>query len=77
MDDMQALAQLAGKTMFDNDPASQSLGMLLAEIRPGYARMTMPVGPDMMNVPIASSMNSRASSSSSSVRPGRPISLPS
>lgn len=49
MDDMQALAELAGKTMFDNDPASQSLGMLLAEIRPGYARMTMPVRRDMLN----------------------------
>lgn len=45
----QALAELAGKTMFDNDPASQALGMLLAEIRPGYARMTMPVRSDMLN----------------------------
>jgi acyl-CoA thioesterase len=45
----QALAELAGKTMYDNDPASQALGMLLAEIRPGYARMTMPVRADMLN----------------------------
>ena len=45
----QALAELAGKTMFERDPASQHLGMQLAEIRPGYARMTMPVGPDMIN----------------------------
>lgn len=45
----QALAELAGKTMYDNDPASQALGMLLAEIRPGYARMTMPVRNDMLN----------------------------
>ena len=45
----QALAELAGKTMYDNDPASRSLGMLLAEIRPGYARMTMPVRQDMLN----------------------------
>lgn len=45
----QALAELAGKTMFDRDPASQALGMLLAEIRPGYARMTMPVRADMLN----------------------------
>jgi acyl-CoA thioesterase len=45
----QALAELAGKTMYDNDPASRSLGMLLAEIRPGYARMTMPVRADMLN----------------------------
>ncbi len=45
----QALAELAGKTMFQRDPASQALGMLLAEIRPGYARMTMPVRADMLN----------------------------
>ena len=44
-----ALAELAGKTMFERDPASQALGMLLAEIRPGYARMTMPVRRDMLN----------------------------
>ena len=47
--DPQALAELAGKTMFERDPASQALGMLLAEIRPGYARMTMPVRADMLN----------------------------
>ena len=49
MDDQQALAELAGKTMFGRDPASQALGMLLAEIRPGYARMTMAVRDDMLN----------------------------
>ncbi|NHZ38738.1 hydroxyphenylacetyl-CoA thioesterase PaaI [Massilia aquatica] len=47
--DPQTLAELAGKTMFERDPASQALGMLLAEIRPGYARMTMPVRRDMLN----------------------------
>jgi acyl-CoA thioesterase len=45
----QALAELAGKTMYERDPASQALGMLLAEIRPGYARMTMAVRGDMLN----------------------------
>ena len=45
----QALAELAGKTMYERDPASQALGMQLAEIRPGYARMTMPVRADMLN----------------------------
>ena len=49
MSDPQALAALAGKTMFERDPASQALGMLLAEIRPGYARMSMPVREDMLN----------------------------
>jgi acyl-CoA thioesterase len=45
----QALAELAGKTMYERDLASQALGMRLAEIRPGYARMTMPVRADMLN----------------------------
>jgi acyl-CoA thioesterase len=47
--DAQALAELAGKTMFERDPARQALGMRLAEIRPGYARMTMRVRSDMLN----------------------------
>jgi acyl-CoA thioesterase len=45
----QALAELAGKTMYDRDPASQALGMTLDAIRPGYARMSMPVRADMLN----------------------------
>jgi acyl-CoA thioesterase len=49
MDDLQALAELAGKTMFDRDPASQALGMALTEIHPGYACMTMTVRQDMLN----------------------------
>ena len=49
MVDAQALAELAGKTMYERDPASQGLGMALAEIRPGYARMTMTVRNDMLN----------------------------
>ena len=47
--DPQKLAELAGKTMYENDPASQALGMVLAAIRPGYARMTMTVRADMLN----------------------------
>lgn len=49
MDDLLALAELAGSTMFERDPASQAMGMQLAEIRPGYARMTMAVRQDMLN----------------------------
>ena len=49
MHDIQAIAELAGKTMYENDPTSQALGMVLAEIRPGYARMTMTVRADMLN----------------------------
>ena len=45
----QALAELAGRTMFERDPASQALGMVLDDIRPGYARMTMTVRADMHN----------------------------
>jgi len=47
--ELQALANLAGKTMFERDPASQALGMRLDEIRPGYARMSMRVRGDMLN----------------------------
>lgn len=45
----QALAERAGAAMFERDRASQAMGMALAEIRPGYARMTMPVRDDMLN----------------------------
>jgi len=45
----QALAERAGKIMYERDPASQGLGMSLDEIRPGYARMSMTVRPDMLN----------------------------
>jgi acyl-CoA thioesterase len=47
--DAQQLAELAGKTMYERDPASQRLGMTLDEIRPGYARMSMRVREDMLN----------------------------
>jgi acyl-CoA thioesterase len=47
--DPQALAELAGKTMYERDPASRALGMTLDEIRPGYARMCMPVRANMLN----------------------------
>lgn len=47
--DAQQLAEIVGRRMFERDLASQSLGMELAEIRPGHARMTMTVRPDMCN----------------------------
>lgn len=43
------LAKAAGKAMYDNDVASQAMGMTLDEIRPGYARMSMAVRADMLN----------------------------
>jgi acyl-CoA thioesterase len=45
----QALAEAAGAAMFARDTASKGLGMELAEIRPGYARMTMRIRSDMLN----------------------------
>jgi acyl-CoA thioesterase len=45
----QELAELAGKTMYERDPASQRLGMTLDAIRPGYALMRMRVREDMLN----------------------------
>ncbi len=45
----QALAELAGNTMYERDPATRDLGIALLEIRPGYARMSMTVRPQMLN----------------------------
>jgi acyl-CoA thioesterase len=45
----QALAEAAGAAMFARDTASKGLGMELAQIRPGYARMTMRIRSDMLN----------------------------
>ena len=45
----QQLAELAGRTMYERDPASQKLGMTLEQIRPGYALMRMRVREDMLN----------------------------
>jgi len=47
--DPQQLAELAGRTMYERDPASQKLGMTLEQIRPGYALMRMRVREDMLN----------------------------
>jgi acyl-CoA thioesterase len=47
--DPQALAEAVGAAMYERDPASRTLGMRLDEIRPGFARMSMSVRPDMLN----------------------------
>lgn len=47
--DVQQLAELAGRTMYERDPASQALGMTLDAIQPGHARMSMRVRDDMLN----------------------------
>jgi acyl-CoA thioesterase len=45
----QQLAQATAHAMYQNDRASQALGLVLEEVRPGYARMSMTVRPDMLN----------------------------
>jgi len=45
----QHLAERVGKTMLANDKASQSLGIRVVEISPGYARLSMRVRDDMVN----------------------------
>ena len=47
--DRQQLAELAGRTMYERDPASRALGMTLDAIGPGHARMSMRVRADMLN----------------------------
>ena len=49
MSDPQQLAEHVGRSMYERDAASQALGMVLASIGPGFARMTMTVRPDMLN----------------------------
>jgi len=47
--DPHALAQAVGAAMYAVDAATQGLDMDVAEIAPGYARLTMRVRPDMLN----------------------------
>jgi acyl-CoA thioesterase len=47
--DQEQIAKQVAAAMFSRDSASQSLGMEVKEVRPGYARLTMPVRPDMLN----------------------------
>jgi acyl-CoA thioesterase len=47
--DPHALAKHVGAGMFAADAASQSLGMSVVAMGPGYARISMTVRPDMLN----------------------------
>jgi len=47
--DDQQIAEQVATEMFARDSASQSLGMQVKEVRPGYARLTLVVRPDMLN----------------------------
>jgi acyl-CoA thioesterase len=45
----QALAERVTEALYAGDQASQSHGIRIAEVRPGYARLTMSVRTDMVN----------------------------
>lgn len=45
----QDLANAAAQAMYQNDRATRALGIVLEEVRPGYARLSMKVRPDMLN----------------------------
>ncbi len=47
--DPDELAKAVAGSMFSRDRASLGLGMRLLEVRAGYARMSMRVGPEMLN----------------------------
>ena len=45
----QQLAEQAARALYERDRASQSLGIRLLAVRPGWARVAMTVRPDMLN----------------------------
>jgi acyl-CoA thioesterase len=46
---LQQLAERAGRALLNGDTASELLGICLIEVKPGYARLVMAVRPDMLN----------------------------
>ena len=48
-DQNNELAKACAKAMWDNDLASQGLGMKIEEIKTGYARLSMTIREDMTN----------------------------
>jgi acyl-CoA thioesterase len=48
-DPLQLLAERSAEAMYANDRASQGLGIRVLEVRPGYAKLAMPVREDMLN----------------------------
>ena len=49
MSDPQSVAEASARAMYEQDRASQALGMSVLEVRPGYARLAMKVREDMVN----------------------------
>lgn len=47
--DTQQLAELSAQVMYDNDAASQGLGMQLVSVSPGCSGMSMTIRRDMLN----------------------------
>lgn len=45
----QEVAEACARTLWDRDLASRTLDMRIEEVRPGYARLSMPVRADMVN----------------------------
>ncbi len=48
-DDPEGLAVAVGRSLFEQDKASQALGMTIDVIEPGRAELRMPVRADMIN----------------------------
>jgi len=49
MSDPQSVAEASARAMYEQDRASQALGMRILEVRPGGARLAMKVREDMVN----------------------------
>jgi len=47
--DAKAIAERVAEVMYQEDHAAQALGITVDEVGPGYARLSMTVGPDMIN----------------------------
>ena len=47
--DPHAIAEAVRHGMFENDAASQAMGMQVEEVGPGFARVSMIVRPEMLN----------------------------
>ena len=45
----QHLAEAVAAALYARDAAARGMGITLLEVRPGFARMTMTVRPDMLN----------------------------
>jgi acyl-CoA thioesterase len=49
MSDAQQLAEQSVAELYSRDAATRALGMQIANVAPGYAKVTMRVRPDMLN----------------------------